>query len=76
MTIKSKLLGLMARADLPPRATEAASPADPAAASRARAHEPALSDTAHLGPYGALIAAVRAEPEHLIVGQLKSEERR
>jgi pSer/pThr/pTyr-binding forkhead associated (FHA) protein len=71
MTLKSWVLGLVSRPDLPPREpafeTTRSAPADP----RPRNAEPTLTSAEHLGVYGTLIAAVRDELEQFIVSQLR-----
>ncbi|WP_280150582.1 FHA domain-containing protein [Piscinibacter sp. XHJ-5] len=72
MSIKSWVLdrvhrmnGLVARADLPPREPmRGGSTPAPAADST-------LTSADHLGPYGALIGAIREELEHFVVGHVR-----
>ena len=72
MTLKSKILGLVSRADLPPRVPPAFEATQPAVAARSpHSAEPALANAEHLGMYGGLVAAVREALEHFIVSQLR-----
>lgn len=77
MSIKSWVLdrvhrmnGLLARPDLPPRepARNAWRTSSP---SQSAAPDSALSSADHLGPYGALIGAIREELEHFVVGHVR-----
>lgn len=60
--------GLVARTDLPPRDTM---PAPPATEPFMQRPEPVLSNADYLGSYGPLIAAVREELEHFVVGHVR-----
>ena len=71
MTLKSKILGLVSRADLPPRVAPAFDATQPAVARSPHSAEPALANAEHLGMYGGLVAAVREALEHFIVSQLR-----
>jgi pSer/pThr/pTyr-binding forkhead associated (FHA) protein len=70
-SIKSWVLGLVSRADLPPR-EPSFEPTRPAPAdAKPRNAEPTLASAEHLGAYGALIGTVRDELEHFIISQLR-----
>jgi hypothetical protein len=71
MTLKSKILGLVSRADLPPRVPPAFEATQPAVARSPHSAEPALANAEHLGMYGGLVGAVREALEHFIVSQLR-----
>jgi len=61
--------GLVGRADLPPR--EPVFGPSTSSWSRTQATDSALSEAEHLGPYGALVAAIRDELEHFIVSHVR-----
>src|SRR5688572_21315474 len=72
MKLKSRILGLVSRSDLPPRVPPSFEATQPAVAQRSpHPAEPALSNAEHLGMYGGLVAAVREALEHFIVSQLR-----
>jgi pSer/pThr/pTyr-binding forkhead associated (FHA) protein len=72
MTLRSKLLHLVSRPDLPPREPPAFEPTQPSVSHPSpRSAEPALASAEHLGMYGGLIAAVREELEHFIVSHVR-----
>jgi hypothetical protein len=75
MSLKSWVLdrvhrmnGLLARPDLPPREPARNGWRTP---SQAPAPDSTLSSADHLGPYGALIGAIREELEHFVVGHVR-----
>ena len=77
MSIKSWVLGrvhrmnaVVGRSDLPQREHEPSFDA-PRGGVPAHPAEPALSTAAHLGVYGALIAAVRDELEHFVASHIR-----
>src|SRR2546423_14032000 len=81
MTLKTWVLGgvhrggsLLGRGALPrrePSSRSSSSMADAAGAPPSRSHDSTLSDMQHLGPYSALIGAIRGELEHFVADHLR-----
>jgi len=78
MTLKTWVLGrvhrggsLLGRGDLPRREPSAPASIEPAGGPPSRSHDSALADMAHLGPYSALIGAIRDELEHFVADHLR-----